>query len=153
MASKEVKGGRFGKKSVGLLVLALLGLSGVYIWSKSESQKHFKSLGVQSSSKVKPFEVNLATQAVPSQPTIDPADPYDPMPLRVGTVGATAFHHPFCPYAKQSLEIYGLEKRINYWTREQIAESAFQYAMDNRLEINLKKALLELGVFNDNRVN
>lgn len=126
MASEEAKGRRFGKKSAGLLVLALLWFSGIYIWSKSESQKHFKSLGVQSASqvKVKPFEVDLATgQAVPSQPTTNPVDPYDPMPLRVGTVGATAFHHPFCPYAKQSLEIYGLEKRINYWTREQIAES------------------------------
>ncbi len=77
-----------------------------------------------SDAKVKPFGVNLATGAVTSSaPTINPTDPYNPMPLRVGTIGAIYFHHPFCPHAKQSLATHGLEKRINFWTREQIAES------------------------------
>lgn len=70
------------------------------------SAKHFK----MHEDGVKTFEVN-------------PVDPYDPMPLRVATVGATAYHRPFCPYAKQSLAAHGLEKRINYLTREEVAES------------------------------
>ncbi len=53
--------------------------------------------------------------------TTSPTDPYDPMPLRVGTVGAAIYHRPFCPYAKQSLIKHGIEKRINYWTREEVA--------------------------------
>ncbi len=58
-----------------------------------------------------------------SGPTTNPPDPYNPMPLRVGTVEATTYHQPFCPFAKNSLAIHGLTKRINYWTREQVAES------------------------------
>ena len=50
-------------------------------------------------------------------------DPYDPMPLRVGTAGAKFYHRPFCPYAKKSLALYGLEKRINYYTREKVTNS------------------------------
>lgn len=73
---------------------------------------------------VKAMSLDLVTgMSVPDEPTTNPAAPYAPMPLRVGTVGATKFHRPFCPYAKQSLATHGLEKRINYWTREQIAES------------------------------
>lgn len=77
-----------------------------------------KTPTVKAQPMVRPFEVDMA-----SEPTINPTDPYDPMPLRIGTVGASAFHRPFCAYAKQSLVNYGLEKRINYWTREQVAES------------------------------
>ena len=59
----------------------------------------------------------------PSTPTTNPADPYDPIPLRIGTVGAAIYHRPFCPYAKKSLITYGAEKRINFWTREQVADN------------------------------
>jgi len=72
---------------------------------------------------VETFAAGVTAQVVPPTPTTNPADPYSPMPLRVGTVGATTFHRPFCPYAKQSLATHGVEKRINYWTREQVADS------------------------------
>lgn len=81
------------------------------------------SVQPQAKAHVEPFSVDLITGQVSSEPTINPSDPYNPMPLRVGTVGASTFHRPFCPYAKKSLETFGLEKRINYWTREQVAES------------------------------
>ncbi|MHA2279777.1 MAG: hypothetical protein ACXAC5_02620 [Promethearchaeota archaeon] len=83
--------------------------------------KHFKMS--QNLKPVESFVVDLTSQIVSTTPTTNPADPYDPMPLRVGTVGATVYHRPFCLYAKQSLANHGLEKRINYWSREQVASS------------------------------
>ena len=72
----------------------------------------------------KPFVANLTTtQATLSQSTTNPADPYNPVPLRVGTIGATVYHRLYCPYAKQSLATHGAANRINYWTREQVADS------------------------------
>ena len=110
------KNNRIPKFILGVIAVAIVGpLAFLFFGEKQESQ---------STAKVEPFAVNLATGVMtPSTPTVNPADPYDPMPLRVGTVGATAFHQPFCPYAKQSLANHGLANRINYWTREQIAES------------------------------
>lgn len=67
-------------------------------------------------------------------PTTNPADPYVPMPLRIGTIGDVIFHRPFCPNAKQSLANNGLANRINFWTREQIATSNRQpdvYCLSN----------------------
>jgi len=63
------------------------------------------------------------TAPLPPTPTVNPSDPYIPMPLRVGTIGAAIYHRPFCPYAQKSLAIHGLEKRVNYWTREQVARN------------------------------
>lgn len=64
----------------------------------------------------------LATP-LPADPTTNPTDPYDPQPLRVGTIGAAVYHRPFCPFAKRAIGLHGLENRINFWTREQVANS------------------------------
>jgi hypothetical protein len=99
---------------IGLFVLAVATATFISIFPK----KSIMSNGITAMS------VDMATGlVVPTEPTTNPADPYDPMPLRVGTVGATTFHRPFCPYAKKSLLNHGIENRINYWTRQQIAES------------------------------
>lgn len=45
---------------------------------------------------------------------------FNPMPLRVSTVGSTTYHHPFCKYAMQSLNRYGPTKRVNYFTIQSI---------------------------------
>lgn len=69
--------------------------------------------------KIKSFA--LVTEQATDQPVTSPTDPYSPMPLRVGTVGAGIYHRPFCKYAKQALITHGLPKRTNYFTREQVA--------------------------------
>ncbi len=58
-----------------------------------------------------------------TSPTTNPVDPYVPEPLRVGTVGAAIYHRPFCDAAKNALVVHGKEKRINFYTRQQVAES------------------------------
>lgn len=134
MGKEEAKNNRLGKFGATSAVLSALAIvtigSLVFLWSSEKPEtrvaptKMGKLEPYQVNLKINPFGVNLATGVVvPSQPTINPANPYDPMPLRIGTVGATAFHRPFCPHAKQSLATHGPEKRINYWTREQVAES------------------------------
>lgn len=45
---------------------------------------------------------------------------FDPMPLRVGTVGATYYHRPFSPTAQRSLLLHGAEKRINWYSIDEI---------------------------------
>lgn len=132
MGKEEAKNNRLGKFVLSVLVIVIIGFL-VFLWSekKPETRVAPTKMGKLepyqvnlTSQKINPFGVNLATGVVvPSGPTINPANPYDPMPLRIGTVAATTFHRPFCPHAKQSLVIHGLEKRINYWTREQVVES------------------------------
>lgn len=66
---------------------------------------------------------HLSNTVVQSFATTNPTDPYNPMPLRVGTIGASTYHRPFCPFAKKSLATHGIAKRINYWTREDVVNS------------------------------
>lgn len=112
--------GKQSKLVFGVIIIGLICL--LFFWQKSEAEKRYEYFKEVERQSTNPPEVVIA-QASSSQPTINPNNPYDPMPLRVGTMGATSYHHPFCPYAKQSLAEHGLEKRINYWTREQITRS------------------------------
>jgi hypothetical protein len=45
---------------------------------------------------------------------------FDPMPLRVGTVGAQYYHRPFSPTAQRSLVTHGAAKRINWYSIDEI---------------------------------
>lgn len=45
---------------------------------------------------------------------------FDPMPLRVGTVGAQYYHRPFSPTAQRALALHGPGKRINWYSIDEI---------------------------------
>lgn len=61
----------------------------------------------------------------PPQKPPPPVEELPVEPLRIGTIGSDIFHRPFCPHARQLL-IDHPEKRINYFTREQIANSGMK---------------------------
>lgn len=59
---------------------------------------------------------------------------FDPMPLRVGTVGAQYYHRPFSPTAQRSLVTHGAEKRINYYSIDEIPSNRIP-APDSRADV------------------
>lgn len=74
---------------------------------------------------VKSFNVAEETQVKNVTPSMvgNPYDYlFDPMPLRVGTVGARYYHRPFSPTAQRSLVTHGAEKRINYYSIDDIPD-------------------------------
>ncbi len=123
------------KRQIGLIITtAAVVVAASILLTKNQNEKNVPPKAVIFAEQTTPAKtfalttpiadpVALTFAVTPTDPTTNPTEPYNPMPLRVGTVGAAIFHRPFCPYAKQSLANHGLIKRINYWTREQVAEA------------------------------
>ena len=48
---------------------------------------------------------------------------FNPMPLRVGTVGSTTYHRPLCKVAQSQLKQYGVTNRVNFFSIAEIEVS------------------------------
>jgi hypothetical protein len=64
-----------------------------------------------------------STQFIETFSTPDQRDYYTNPPLRVGTQGSNIYHRTFCPYAKRALDLHGFDKRVDFWTRAEVANS------------------------------
>lgn len=61
------------------------------------------------------------TFSIPPDPTLEAL--FNPLPLRVSTVGSQYYHRPYSQRAQEALERYGPTKRINYFTMEEVINS------------------------------
>lgn len=102
-------------KWVAVLSLGLVAIAACQSITKTDKQETSKT--------IQPLAADGESFAAMAAP--DPAKEalFNPMPLRVGTVGSTTYHRPFCKVAQNQLKQYGVSKRVNFFSIAEIEAS------------------------------